>query len=574
MKKLMCVAMALTMLLALSLLVVATETTQRVYCDTTGEDWSICNIYWWNSASDPQWPGVAMEQDAEGIWYYDLPAGVKDVIFNNKVGDQGVQTGNLTVPDDGKNQYNLATSGWSEYGEKPKVENKTVTAVVPADWTEAYLYVWIGNGEIHAKDWPGELMTPGEDGTYSLTVPARYENAIITAGEQGPQTVDVPIKNYQNDLKIILKETNAEEKFEVEVEELQPAECEHTYTEAVTTAATCEEAGVKTFTCSKCDHTYTEPVTALGHDMVNGTCTRCGLKEGTETETVWYLVGYINGADYGIKDDSSNMGDHKFVNGKATVTFTADSYVLVKNAENTFYTTEAYTEETTAKLITDGDVENNKMKAPKGTLTFSLTENTDGTLTLSYTTSTEAPDPTDPSTPATPSDPTDPSTPTTPSDPTDPSTPTTPSKPTTPTEPAERPLEDFPLSNFRVVGNAPWMGDWDPASDAGRMRQTGANEYKVQFKNVKAGTYEFKITQNGTWDRCWGKPDNTNETFSLSETSDVIITFKLDGEQYSIHVATVPATGDVDVVGLLALMAMALSAASVLILNRKKFLHS
>ncbi|MBQ6430740.1 MAG: hypothetical protein IJJ99_02530 [Oscillospiraceae bacterium] len=62
-------------------------------------------------------------------------------------------------------------------------------------------------------------------------------------------------------------------------------ECEHSYTSAVTTAATCTASGVLTYTCALCGDSYTEPIPATGHsyaysDNGNGThtatCSRCG----------------------------------------------------------------------------------------------------------------------------------------------------------------------------------------------------------------------------------------------------------------------------------------------------------
>lgn len=44
-----------------------------------------------------------------------------------------------------------------------------------------------------------------------------------------------------------------------------PTTCQHEYTSAVTTAATCTTAGVMTYTCSKCQHSYTEAIPAKGH---------------------------------------------------------------------------------------------------------------------------------------------------------------------------------------------------------------------------------------------------------------------------------------------------------------------
>ena len=56
----------------------------------------------------------------------------------------------------------------------------------------------------------------------------------------------------------------------------------HTWNDGVvTTEPTCTAEGVKTFTCTGCAETKTEPVAALGHNYVNGTCTRCGVAEPT-----------------------------------------------------------------------------------------------------------------------------------------------------------------------------------------------------------------------------------------------------------------------------------------------------
>lgn len=46
-------------------------------------------------------------------------------------------------------------------------------------------------------------------------------------------------------------------------EEETPAECEHTYTNAVTKEPTTDSEGVRTYTCSKCGHTYTESIAKL-----------------------------------------------------------------------------------------------------------------------------------------------------------------------------------------------------------------------------------------------------------------------------------------------------------------------
>ena len=53
----------------------------------------------------------------------------------------------------------------------------------------------------------------------------------------------------------------------------------HEFVGNVTTAPTCTEAGVKTFTCECGEGTYTEAIEALGHDFVKGVCSVCGAED-------------------------------------------------------------------------------------------------------------------------------------------------------------------------------------------------------------------------------------------------------------------------------------------------------
>ena len=112
----------------------------------------------------------------------------------------------------------------------------------------------------------------------------------------------------------------------------------------------------------------------------------------TPTGTTYYLIGYINGADYGCEADYENMGDYKFVDGTLTATFEANSYVFVKTEGNgAWFMSEGFAAESPATLINtnEGLTEPDKLMVPGGVeVTFTLVENADGTLTLSYTTGT------------------------------------------------------------------------------------------------------------------------------------------------------------------------------------------
>lgn len=59
---------------------------------------------------------------------------------------------------------------------------------------------------------------------------------------------------------------------------------EHSYKEAVTTAATCTEEGVKTYTC-ECGDTYTEAIPATGHSFTNYVYNEDATYEADGTET-------------------------------------------------------------------------------------------------------------------------------------------------------------------------------------------------------------------------------------------------------------------------------------------------
>ncbi|MBR4132484.1 MAG: S-layer homology domain-containing protein, partial [Oscillospiraceae bacterium] len=62
----------------------------------------------------------------------------------------------------------------------------------------------------------------------------------------------------------------------------------HDY-KAVVTAPTCTEAGFTTYTCARCNDSYVgDEVAKLGHDFVEGVCTRCGAADPDYVPPVSY----------------------------------------------------------------------------------------------------------------------------------------------------------------------------------------------------------------------------------------------------------------------------------------------
>ena len=117
---------------------------------------------------------------------------------------------------------------------------------------------------------------------------------------------------------------------EILVEQTEIPMLEHTHDwgeGAVTTEATCTEAGEKTYTCPICGQTRTEAIAALGHDIVqdaarepscteNGMtagehCTRCDYKTGMEAIPALghdYTKRYSFDADFTVKITTFTCG--------------------------------------------------------------------------------------------------------------------------------------------------------------------------------------------------------------------------------------------------------------------------
>lgn len=112
--------------------------------------------------------------------------------------------------------------------------------------------------------------------------------------------------------------------------EAQPTEAlhEHTYTEAVTTKATCGTDGVKTFTCD-CGDSYTEAIPATGHSFTSYVYNEDATytADGTETATC------DNCGETDTRTAEGTMLTYTFYDMSATKY--AKSTVNVRNLPNT-----------------------------------------------------------------------------------------------------------------------------------------------------------------------------------------------------------------------------------------------
>lgn len=88
-----------------------------------------------------------------------------------------------------------------------------------------------------------------------------------------------------------------------------PASHTHQYTGSVSRQASCTEKGIQTYTCS-CGDTYTEEISALGHDMANGTCRRCGYTDPNHNSSTEQNTGQSSESNGSSSENTSGNSNN------------------------------------------------------------------------------------------------------------------------------------------------------------------------------------------------------------------------------------------------------------------------
>ena len=159
--------------------------------------WTKVAVYYWGGASNT-WPGTVATKDADGWYTVEIPAAATNFIVNNNNG--GKQTQDLTLPN--AKEVWVVVEGTKgtvhttnpDSGSQPDPEpEKTITvhAQVPATWTKANAYAWNSSTNANNQAWPGAAMTKGDDGWYTIKVPASANRIIINNGTD--QTGDMTL---------------------------------------------------------------------------------------------------------------------------------------------------------------------------------------------------------------------------------------------------------------------------------------------------------------------------------------------------------------------------------------------
>ena len=406
-------------------------------------------IYYWNNAGNA-WTDMS-DADGDGVYEGTVPAGYTNIIFcrmspnttANNWNNKWNQTADLTVPTDGTNCYTVKDGTWDKGGGAwsaytPAADSSATyiiagsSALFGTEWDttntanqmtlnsdglyeKVYTNVAVGSYEFKVTDgtwdncWPASNyvleVTEVSDVTITFDESTKAVAVTMVAASTG-STVDYYLVGYIN---------GADYGCNDDWENLG----EYKFVNGKLTATFAQDSYVFIKTGDNANwymfETYCWATTGTLKNTTTGTAEKMYVPGGVEVtftlvvnaddtltlsyetgtadipeDVEYYLVGYINNADYGIEGDSANLGEYKFVDGKLTASFTADSYVVVKNSSSTQYWAENYCTDTTVTLKQGGS---EKLFVPGNTdLEFTLVVNADGTLTLSYTVAVDVPE--------------------------------------------------------------------------------------------------------------------------------------------------------------------------------------
>ena len=164
-----------------------------------------------------------------------------------------------------------------------------------------------------------------EDWGNGETEETTIENVEETTVEKIEETTieeveETTIENVEETTVEKIEETTIEEVEETTIEEVE--ECIHEWSEGIITLdATCEENGVKTYTCIKCGEVKTEEIEALGHDYIDHEA-----KEATCTDGGWESYQTCSRCDYTTYKETAALG-HTIETIEVKATCTENGYI-------------------------------------------------------------------------------------------------------------------------------------------------------------------------------------------------------------------------------------------------------
>lgn len=139
---------------------------------------------------------AAMSGGEEGWFTANVPVTAVSIVLSGNDGAAATEAIAIEPQEVWVTVYNdLSYEVSYEDPDAPDAEPITVYAQVPADWAGPCCWAWSAPDGTNAfSAWPGEAMTEGEDGWYSIEVPGWVNSIIINANEGGVQTSDLSVE--------------------------------------------------------------------------------------------------------------------------------------------------------------------------------------------------------------------------------------------------------------------------------------------------------------------------------------------------------------------------------------------
>ena len=309
---------------------------------TDNQGWGTASIYILDANGNEltAWPGFGMNKKGDNgyggtNYYYDVPSDASVVIFSDGKTENAEQT--VDIPFDNtvtgyyptvkNDEGKWEVDSWKSTDPDPQPGGtRTIFFTDNKGWGSVNIHYW-GSSQ-GDTEWPGVEMTPAGTNTfgepqYSFNISTDVEGMVFNNGSD--QTVDVPYDgNATGWYPLDTKDSN-------------------------------------------------------GHYEV-GSWSEGGTSGGGGSADGYYLVGFFDGVDYWGTD-------HPFSGGKVTMTFNETSYAFIRDAAGNAFMTNGFAgEDATSATLYSTDItgeKSDKLIAPAGTVTFTLTNNGDGTFTLS-----------------------------------------------------------------------------------------------------------------------------------------------------------------------------------------------
>ncbi|MDY0276830.1 MAG: starch-binding protein [Acholeplasma sp.] len=197
-------------------------------------DWDSASLWAWthpagvNAFPDATWPGVEMKLLDDEWFILEVPAVANRVIVTNNAKTDALQTIDIDLL--GGDNYIVVGEANAEgkfaveiYKEKPIIieDGVTINVTVPSTWTAPNAWAWSHpDGTNLYPAWPGEALTFNEtSSTWTLIVPTWVNKVIINNEIDGTvvQTVDIDLPTEGEEFNLLIKEANAEGKYEFEI---------------------------------------------------------------------------------------------------------------------------------------------------------------------------------------------------------------------------------------------------------------------------------------------------------------------------------------------------------------------